>query len=341
METGAREDSVRVWRKLMSKNDVRFGILLPHFGPHGGGRRLFESAELAEDLQFDSLWVRDNLFISSFIREHGGIRESGYFLDPLMTLAAISQRTSSIHLGTAVLIPHRHPLKAAHEIASLDDLSGGRVIAGIGLGADKNQFNSLGIPFDQRRPLVLETIEICRAVWSRTDVSWSGRHFRFRNVTLDPRPQNAIPFWHGGENWETVEFTATHCDGWLPSRVIYSRLEERISYIEKRLQELGKKEFTFGAIPLTAIGRSRSEALAHLNPALVLEEARRRSGVADLGLDDAGGFAIVGSPEDITAHVRRFLDLGVGHIVFDLRSSFETIEMSLRLLGEEVLPAFR
>lgn len=324
----------------MTEPEIHFGVLLPHFGPHGGTSVLLETAETAEALGFSSVWVRDNLFISSFIKEHGGIRESGYILDPLITLAAISQRTKTIKLGTAVLVPHRHPLKMAHEVASLDDLSGGRVIMGIGLGADRNQFNSLGVPFDKRRALVHESIDICRATWSQENVSYAGEMFDFRNVTLDPRPRGQIPIWHGGENWETVEFTAQHCDGWFPSRVLFHRLEERISYIKKRRVELGKQDFTFGAIPLTAIAKDRQEALAQLSPTLVLEEARRRSANSSLQIKDLDGFLIAGTPDDIKGHIHHFIDLGVTQLVFDLRSSFATIQEALKLLGREVLPAF-
>lgn len=111
---------------------MRFGILLPHFGPDGGPGPLVQAAETAERLGFSSVWVRDNLFISSFIKDHGGIRENGYVLDPLITLAAISQRTQTVHLGTAVVVPHRHPLKLAHEVASLDNLSMGESFSASG-----------------------------------------------------------------------------------------------------------------------------------------------------------------------------------------------------------------
>lgn len=321
---------------------MQFGLILPHFSAKGSGERTLQGAVRAEALGFDSVWVRDTAYISPTLQHHGGIAESPFNTEAIVTLAVIGGMTRRLTLGTAVLQPYRHPLKTSQYMASLSYLTGGRVIMGLGLGADPLQFGALGLPFEGRRQRVKETIDICRLTWDGPEVSYQGKLFQFDQVTIDPRPAVPIPIWHGGEGPQTVRFTALHCDGWSPSRVIFPRLEERLALFRKiRAEEGGNRPYQVGSIPLVSVARSEEEALSRFNMPLVLQEAARRSERSDLSLQELRGFILWGTPAQIRQDVARYRDLGVDHLVFDLRCDFDAFAESLELIGQEVIPHFR
>lgn len=331
----------------VSGSQLEFGLLLPHFTEHVGRDTILESARRAEGLGFDSVWVRDHLFISPDHREHGGISDPGVITEAMMTLSALSAITSTVKLGTAVITPHRHPLKVAQLFGTLDYLSGGRVILGIGAGWDKREFEAVGFPFDKRLEMVRETVEVCRLAWGNEEFSFEGDVFDIPWGSVNPRPlHDGMPVWYGGLSYKAVELAVELGEGWIPSRMPFDRLQ---SHIEYGKDLLGTPEriagFTFAAMPQTAIGASADEALESFNLDKVLQEALHRKPVSggrtSMSLDDLHGYLIYGNGADICRHVERFVEIDVSHVVFDLRSSFETLWDSLEVLGRDVIPNFR
>jgi probable F420-dependent oxidoreductase len=172
--------------------------------------RLVAQARLAESLGLDSVWAGD----SPVTRPRA---------DPLLLLAAVAQATERVHLGTAVLLPSlRHPILLAHQLATLDRLSGGRLIAGMGGGFPNRhtraQFSALGIDFAGRTSRLEETIEVLRRLWSGQAVTHRGAHFAFEDVRLAPRPARpgGPPIWLAGGNGPALRRVARLADGWLP-----------------------------------------------------------------------------------------------------------------------------
>lgn len=326
---------------------VEFGLLIPHFTLHASREAVVEGTRVAESLGFDSVWVRDHLFISSDHTEHGGITDPGFITESTLTLAALSTVTSRIKLGTAVITPHRNPVKVAQLFATLDYLSAGRTILGIGAGWDVNEFSAAGMPFDQRVPMVRETVAICRKAWSQPEFEYQGDVFQIPRANVNPRPAAGdMPIWYGGLAYKAVELAVEFGDGWLPSRIPFDRMRDRIEYGRKLLREKGRTTpFTFAAMPQTALASSAAEAISRFNIDKVKAEALHRKPVSggrkDLTLDELQGYLIWGNPTDICRYVERFIDLGVRHIVFDMRSSFEHYMKNMRILGEQVLPQFR
>ncbi|MFL6126244.1 LLM class flavin-dependent oxidoreductase, partial [Actinophytocola sp.] len=144
---------------------IEFGYLLPTF--EGGD--MVSLGVRAEEAGFDSLWVPDSPFVYGLP-------------DPVLMLAALASATSRVRLATGVLLAAmRQPVLLAHSLATLDQLSGGRLIVGIGFGFNgpesERQFAAAGVPFDERISRVTETIEILRALWTGEPVSHVGRHF--------------------------------------------------------------------------------------------------------------------------------------------------------------------
>lgn len=325
---------------------MQFGILLPHFTRFASREGIFDCARLAEDLGFDSIWVRDHMFISGHHAEHAGIQDTPFITEPTVTLAALTGVTRHISLGTAVLAPHRHPLKVAQIFATLSYLSRGRVIMGVGGGYDEQEFAAIGMPFAERFRAIQETVEICRLCWSQNEVSFAGRLFSFRNITLEPKPvERTIPVWYGGVTLKSVERAVAFADGWLPSRIPFAKLAERIELCRALCRKQGNKEaFEIAVIPHTVIGPDAAAALKKVDAERLMKDARRFKMLPEKGenrLQDLAGSLIWGNKDDLCRYVNRFIDLGVNHLIFDLRSSFEEASQSVRVLGEGVLPRFR
>ncbi|SNT62079.1 Luciferase-like monooxygenase [Streptosporangium subroseum] len=164
--------------------EVRIGYLLPTRDQVVRGdddlSRLIEQARHAEALGFDSVWAGD----SPLTRPRA---------DPLLLLSAVAVADPRLTLGTAMLLPTlRHPILVAHQLATLDRLTGGRLIVGMGAGfptaGTEAQFDAIGVPFRSRFSRLEESIEAMRRLWNGKDVSFTGRHFDFRGVTLAPAP---------------------------------------------------------------------------------------------------------------------------------------------------------
>src|SRR5438093_6968614 len=162
--------------------DVRIGVVLPTREAAMAGRPdvgpLLEFAARAEELGFDSVWAGD----APFARPR---------FEPLTLLAAVAARTRRVTVGTAILLPVlRSPLLLAHAAATVDRVSDGRLVLGVGAGWVQQEFDALGVPFDQRVGRLLETIEICRRVWRADDesVSFHGKYFSLDDVHLFPPP---------------------------------------------------------------------------------------------------------------------------------------------------------
>lgn len=318
--------------------DPQFGVVLPHFGERRSPDELIGYGTMAEDLGFASVWTRDHVFISGAHRVHGGIEETGFITEALLTLAAVGARTSRVMLGTAVLTPQRPLIKTAQLLGTLSYLSGGRVICGIGAGNDPEEFQAVGVSFDERIERVRLTIEACKGAWS---VEGTPAHSQ-AGPSVDPVPHGELPFWYGGLTRAAAGRAVAWCDGWLPSRVPFARLEPRIDYCKDLARQAGKADFVIGTIPQVAIARSREEALDTFNRERLAQEARRLNGnkIDGGSAESLEGMIIWGTPSDICGYVERFLSMGVGHVIFDCRASSVPFEVTLRSLGQQVLPHF-
>lgn len=255
--------------------------------------------------------------------------------------------TSHTKLGSAIITPHRHAIKLAQIFATLDYLTRGRAILGIGLGWDVHEFQAVEMPFDAREQLVRETVEVCRRAWSQPEFSFEGEQFHIPWGSVNPRPVNGnIPIWYGGLAFKGVALAAEFCDGWIPSRMPYDNLAARIErareLIATRRSDL---PFTFAAMPQTSVAGSADEALSGFNLDKVKAEALHRKPVSrgrtSLTLEDLKGYLIWGNGRDLCRFVERFVKLGVTHIVFDMRSSFDRFLENVRILGKDVIPEFR
>ncbi|URM98604.1 LLM class flavin-dependent oxidoreductase [Actinomadura madurae] len=300
---------------------LEIGYLLPTreqdlLGEHDPGR-LVAQARRAEELGLDSVWAGD----SPVTRPRA---------DPLMLLAAVAQATERVALGTAVLLPAlRHPILLAHQLATLDRLSGGRVIAGMGAGfpmpATEAQFAAVGVGFGRRVGRMEESIEAMRRLWTGDAVSYQGRHFAFSDVRIVPPPTRpgGPPIWLAGSG-TALPRVARLADGWLPYP------PEAATYAKER--EL--------------IGRATPALYATLCLDDDPEKARHRLRTSIERYYDAP-LEFVASVQALFAGTARqaagwlsgYVEAGARHVV--IRLATEDHDADLERFGDEVLPLLR
>lgn len=204
---------------------MNLGITVRSMGPESTRELLVDCARAAERAGLDDLWITDHIAIPPDDAEGSG----GRYLDPLTTLAYLAACTSKIGLGTGVLnLPYRAPLPTAKALATVQELSGGRLKVGVGVGWMKSEFRALGIPRDRRGRSTDETLAFIHRCFEADEVEANGQAFLFL-----PRPERP-PIFIGGAAPHALERTVAFGEGWLPMGGDPKKLKEPI----ERLQEL-------------------------------------------------------------------------------------------------------
>src|SRR5881296_734209 len=203
---------------------MKFGCHLPVYGPAATRATILGFARRMESLGFDSLWASDHVVIPWKIRSRYPYNPTGDFplspetpfLEPLTTLAVVAGATEHIALGTTVLVlAHRHPVLLAKMLATLDQLSGGRVIVGAGVGWMKEEIELFGVDFRKRGAWSDEALRVLRACWRDPRPSFTGTFFRFDELGVEPKPVlGDIPIWIGGDTPAALRRVAELGDGW-------------------------------------------------------------------------------------------------------------------------------
>jgi alkanesulfonate monooxygenase SsuD/methylene tetrahydromethanopterin reductase-like flavin-dependent oxidoreductase (luciferase family) len=324
---------------------MKFGLLLPHFGEYASRELLLEGSRLAEEVGFDSVWVRDHLVFEP----HGEMEKPNRsFYDALTTLTAIGAVTERIELGTGSLIPFRHPLVTALMTATMTQLVGPRLILGFGAGTFDHEFDAIEWGDRDRVELVRSNAEILRRVFTDNNVDYSDANFTFSDVSIEPKPVGGrIPFWYCGATPRSARLAVEFCDGWMPGRISLATMAKRIESMRTLSDEKGTALPTIAVIPPTSIEETREEALRHVNIPGLLAWANKAkfavkppSGTFET-VEDLEGQLIVGSPQEAVAEIKKFQDLGTQHLVFDFRFKFDRFFDQIKLLGNEVLPQLR
>src|SRR6267154_3006186 len=210
---------------------MRVGIHLPHIGRKAGSEAIRRAAIQAEELGFSDAWSSEHIIIP----KGAPYPPSALFYDPVLTLTWAAAYTKKIRLGTSVLVlPMRHPLPLAKELATLQCLSEGRLILGAGVGWLGAEFAALGVPFRERGRRMDEGIAMMRAVWSEDPVSFPARHIPavIEDMRMLPQPVKPIPIWIGGSSQAALA-RALRLDGWHGSRLS----PEEAAPIVRRLRE--------------------------------------------------------------------------------------------------------
>jgi alkanesulfonate monooxygenase SsuD/methylene tetrahydromethanopterin reductase-like flavin-dependent oxidoreductase (luciferase family) len=216
---------------------LRMGYLLPTRERIMEGRpetrSLLDLAMRAESLGFDSVWVGDSLLARP---RH----------DPLTLLAAVAARTQRVTLGTAVFLPAlRNPVVLAHQLATLDQISEGRLVLGAGIASDvpniRAEFAAAGVPFEGRVGRMMEALRLARALWTGKPVDWQGR-WPVQGGVLGPTPHRpgGPPIWMAGSVRPALERAARHFDGWFANEADLARWTGQWAEVQQILKDAGR-----------------------------------------------------------------------------------------------------
>jgi len=208
---------------------MRFGIHLPQYGRAAGPDAVSRAAKQAEDLGFDDMWVSDHIIFPV-----GQSHPSPFLYDPLFTLTWGAAATTSIGLGTSVLVAAQHnPLWLANALATIDALSKGRLTVAIGVGWSKAEFDALGYEFGNRGRRTDEIIDILRAAWANDPVEFAGENYSFSGIRVLPKPAHQIPIWIGGHGEAAFRRAAQRGDGYHAIALTTDNAAERVARVRQ------------------------------------------------------------------------------------------------------------
>jgi probable F420-dependent oxidoreductase len=281
---------------------MEFGVFLPISGSATGPDTLAEAAQTAEAQGFAAVWSADRVVTPWKIETTYPYSESQRFivppekpfLDSLTCLAFLAGMTKTIRLGVSVLVlPYRHPLYWMRVAATIERLSKGRLIMGVGVGWMEEEFAALGVPFHERGRMTDEQLEALSLLWRDAHISYSGKHYQFADIAFSPKPiqQPRIPVWIGGEGAAAQRRTAQYGDAWFPYFVRTTPAELGAGFERVREQAA-----TFGR-------DSDTIQLTCCRPIEVTSEPVAQ----DTGV-------LRGSPEQLVEALQGYRDAGVAHI---------------------------
>ncbi|MGZ8566295.1 MAG: LLM class F420-dependent oxidoreductase [Actinomycetota bacterium] len=196
---------------------MNVGVCSANSGPYTTRTALRSLARLSETFGIESIWVSEHLVLADPRTPPSPMEPEDPILDPVTTLAFLAGLTGSVRLGTGIVVlPLRNPLVLAKELATVDVLSGGRLIFGIGVGYVEREFEAIGVPFDGRGDRLEEHLAAIRAIWTEDHPAHSGRVVRFDGVQAHPRPDQRPhpPIVMGGYAPAVMRRTVREADGW-------------------------------------------------------------------------------------------------------------------------------
>lgn len=300
---------------------MKLGIALPHFGPYASPQAVVTVARSAESLGFASLWVLDRLLwpMQPVSKYPGNPRGEMPFpmqntYDPLIVLSFAAAHTERLLLGTSVLVAaYRSPAVTAKMTATLDLLSNGRTILGLGVGWSADEFIAVGRGIEDRNQQADEFIQVLRELWTTEESCFEGAYYHVPRSVFLPKPlqRSGPPIWIGGNSERALRRVAAHGDGWHPtSRMPISEMTEKIA----RVREAAKKQ---GRRPEDIVLTLRWNAF----PDLAVPENRPL----------------------VAEKLRDYRDAGVEHICIDFNipkpSSLDSIAENMERLMREIVPA--
>jgi probable F420-dependent oxidoreductase len=287
---------------------------------------LCKLVELIDRSGYDSLWVGDHI---SFALP---------MLDPFLQLAQAAVVSRRLQLGTAVyLLPLRHPAPVAKQVATLDHLTEGRLVFGVGVGGEfPKEYEVCGVPLAERGARLSESLVVLSKLWSGAAVSHDGRFFKFDKVAMQPPPRQAggPPIWCGGRSDAALKRVARMTDGWMSYVVTPDMFRQGLDKIAAAAQQAGRVfERGFAAVHLlfTRVDRTYEDAL----------EVATRSLSTRYAMDfrkAAQRYCALGRPDDVAASVRKFYDAGARHVILDFVGPYEERFAEIERFAGEVAP---
>lgn len=295
---------------------MNFGVWIPNCRHLAIPDVIRNTAVRAEALGYDSVWVSDHV-----LTPNANIGNFGAAVfDPFVTLAVAAGATRRVKLGTTVLIvPYRHAVVTAKMVSTLDALSGGRVILGVGAGWLPAESAMLNVPFAERGAMTDEHLRAMRELWTSEAPRFAGRYTQFDELRFEPKPvQNPLPIWVGGHSRAALRRTVEFGEAWHP----INRPPDEIRTARAELQRMSREA-----------GRA-APSIALRNDVCVL-----RAGAAARQSTHAGR-VMAGEPAALVDQIRELAECGVDYLVLEfLSEDARALDEQMEVFAERVRPA--
>jgi probable F420-dependent oxidoreductase len=290
---------------------MRYGVAIPHANRFATPDALRAMARAVEGLGFDSLWVSDHVIVpegSSYIPEH--------MAEPLAALAYLAGETSHVTIGVSVLIvPYRDPVFTAKFLSTVDVLSNGRLVVGVGAGWMQEEFTALSVPFEQRGPRTDEYLKVFRNLWETETSSFEGEYKQYAKMRMFPKAaaerRGTIPLWVGGNGEPSIRRAAQLGDGWHPINLGPKEFSRLVVRYREQCEKFGRQP---GPICLRHMPGGRTRP-------------------------DGSPWPLSGSPESQATDIRAYAAAGLDELMLSLSpKSVPDLVESLRKFMREVVP---
>jgi len=297
---------------------MKLGIHIPleFFTPN----QAVQAAQVVEAAGLDHVVVNDHLRLP----------EGPHINEAWTVLASMGAVTDRIRLGPCVTpLPLRHPYLLAKMATTLDHLTGGRLILGVGAGWHREEFEWAGVPFlphSKRLAQTEEAIQLLRSYWTEAVTTFQGDYYQIQDAVLEPKPIQAPypPFFLGGGSINVLDLIARYGHGWMPFSPTVSGLRQRLDQLDAMLVNYGRKLEDLEIIPniLLQFGHSKQEA---------------RQGLPKWGTPLSENRVILGTPADCLKRIHEYVDAGATHLALRLVQPDE-IKQAITLITQEIVP---
>ena len=309
---------------------MKFGVFLPVSGRAASRKTLMEAARQAEQLGYDSVWSADRIIIPWKIKTTYPYSKNATFIvppdrpffEPFTCLAFLAGCTEKIQLGMSVMVmPYRHPLYWAKIATTIDQLSTGRLIMGVGVGWMNEEFAALGAPFKERGQVSDEQLQLLDKLWKDEHINFHGQHYDIDDIAFSPKPfqKPRIPIWVGGEGKLAQRRAGIYGDAWFPYfvRITPNELAKRFDNVRRSAREAGRDpdELTFACcLPIELTAKDVPQEEDYLK----------------------------GSSAQVADALKKFRDLGVVHIGLQFMiPHYPERQEQIERFAKEALPALR
>jgi probable F420-dependent oxidoreductase len=309
---------------------MKYGVFLPVSGRAASRKTLMQAAQQAESLGYDSVWAADRLVMPWKIdTAYPYSKESTFivppdrpFFDTLTCLAFLAGCTETIQLGMSVMVlPYRHPLHWAKIATTIDQLSTGRLIMGVGVGWMEEEFVAMNAPFKERGAVSDEQLTLLKQLWTEEHITFRGKYYNVNDIAFNPKPyqKSRVPIWVGGEGKYAQRRAGRFGDAWFPYfvRITPAELAARFEYVRKIAREAGRSsdELTLACcLPIE----------------LTLEDAQQEENY------------LKGSIEQVSDRLKMFQKVGVTHIGLQFMvPHYPERQEQIERFAKEALPALK
>jgi probable F420-dependent oxidoreductase len=281
-----------------------------------------------ETLGFDSVWTGEHMLF------HGPVT------DGLITLATFAGKTSRIQLGSAItLLPLRPPVVVAKAVSTLDVMSQGRFIFGVGVGGEfPKEFEACGVPMHERGRRANEAIEICRKLWTEDHVTYEGKIFQLRDVTMLPKPvqPGGPPIIVSGRSEAAIRRAARLGDGYMPYLFTPERYADSLKKIYTMANDVKRdmSRFTAYNFVFTAVAETHGEAHR-----MAAEKLSKRYNQPFENLVER--YCALGTPKECAERLQRFVDAGARHFILSPLCDNEVLGQHLEIYARDIVAQFR